>query len=65
MWDLDTINYRNQALASKLTATEINFLNENKIYPVVGYTLEKKSIERIKVFKEEQARIKKNGKSKK
>lgn len=52
MWDLNTIHQRNQALAEKLTATEINFLTENQIYPVVGYKISQASIERINSHKE-------------
>lgn len=54
MWDLNVINLRNNGLAAGLTATEINFLAENKIYPVVGYKISAASIERINKFKDEQ-----------
>ena len=52
MWDLNTIHQRNQALAENLSATEINFLAENKIYPVVGYKISQASIERVNSHKE-------------
>lgn len=54
MWDLNIINFRNQALAKQITALEVNHLFENKIFPVVGFKLPQDSIERIKKFKEEQ-----------
>ena len=57
MWDLNIINYRNQALAKQITAIEVNHLFENKIFPVAGFKLSEHSIERIRKFKEEQERV--------
>lgn len=52
MWSLEVINYRNQAHSEGLTAYEVNFLHENKIFPVVGCRLSKESIEKIQAFKD-------------
>lgn len=55
MWSLEIINYRNQAHAAGLTATEVNFLAPNKIYPIVGYKIDEESLEKIQKFKEDNA----------
>ena len=53
MWSLEVINYRNQAHAAGLTAYEVNFLSENKIFPVVGFQISNESLDKIQAFKEQ------------
>ncbi len=52
MWSLEVLNYRNQAHSSGLTGYEVNFLFENKIFPIVGCRINNESIEKIKAFKD-------------
>lgn len=53
MWSLEVINFRNQAHAAGLTAYEVNFLSENKIFPIVGYKITEASIQNIQTFKDQ------------